>query len=59
MVGGATLQVFRNVSLVCAGAVAYLVDSILNDQKKMIACSVFLLKEYEQMIICIGALYNR
>jgi malate dehydrogenase len=26
-------------------SVAYLVDSILNDQKKMIACSVFLLKE--------------
>jgi malate dehydrogenase len=27
-----------------------LVDSILNDQKKMIACSVFLLKENIKMI---------
>jgi malate/lactate dehydrogenase len=34
-------------------SVAYLVDSILNDQKKMIACSVLLKGEYEQDI-CIG-----
>jgi malate/lactate dehydrogenase len=31
-----------------------LVDSILNDQKKMIACSVFVEGEYEQNDICIG-----
>jgi malate dehydrogenase len=35
-------------------SVAYLVDSILNDQKKMIACSVFVEGEYEQNDICIG-----
>jgi malate dehydrogenase len=34
--------------------VAYLVDSILNDQKKMIPCSVFLEGEYGQSDICIG-----
>jgi malate/lactate dehydrogenase len=28
----------------------YLVDSILNDQKKMIACSVFVEGEYGKMI---------
>jgi malate dehydrogenase len=33
-------------------SVAYLVDSILNDQKKMIAC--FVEGEYEQNDICIG-----
>jgi malate dehydrogenase len=54
MVGGATLTGFRNISLVCAWAsVAYLVDSILNDQKKMIACSVLLKGVYEKDI-CIG-----
>jgi malate dehydrogenase len=31
-----------------------LVNSILNDQKKMIACSVFLEGEYGQNDICIG-----
>jgi malate/lactate dehydrogenase len=31
-----------------------LVDSILNDQKKMIACSVFVEGEYGQNDICIG-----
>ncbi|MBC7642217.1 MAG: malate dehydrogenase, partial [Flavobacterium sp.] len=35
-------------------SVAYLVDSILNDQKKMIACSVMLEGEYAQTDICIG-----
>ncbi|HLW42018.1 MAG TPA: hypothetical protein VKY82_06585, partial [Flavobacterium sp.] len=34
--------------------VAYLVDSILNDQKKMIPCSVLLEGEYGQNDICIG-----
>jgi malate dehydrogenase len=37
-----------------AGAsVVFLVDSILNDQKKMIACSVFLLKEMVKMIFAV------
>ena len=35
-------------------SVAYLVDSILNNQKKMIACSVMLTGEYGQSDICIG-----
>jgi malate dehydrogenase len=34
--------------LVCSGASVALVDSILNDQKKMIACSVFVEGEYGQ-----------
>ena len=33
---------------------AYLVDSILNDQKRMIPCSVLLEGEYGQNDICIG-----
>jgi malate/lactate dehydrogenase len=49
------LQVSWDISLVCSGAsVAFLVDSILNDQKKMIACSVFVEGEYGQNDICIG-----
>jgi malate dehydrogenase len=40
-------------------SVAYLVDSILNDQKKMIACSVFLLKEYEQNDICVPCIIGK
>jgi malate dehydrogenase len=51
MVGGATYRSFRNISGM-PGASAYLVDSILNDQKKMIVCSVE--GEYEQNDICIG-----
>jgi hypothetical protein len=31
-------------------SVAYLVDSILNDQKKMIACSVLLKESMSKMI---------
>jgi malate dehydrogenase len=34
--------------------VAYLVDSILNDQKRIIPCSVYLEGEYGQKDICIG-----
>jgi malate dehydrogenase len=34
--------------------VAYLVDAILNDQKKMIPCSVLLEGEYGQDDICMG-----
>ena len=35
-------------------AVAFLVDSILNDQKRIIPCSVFLEGEYGHNDICIG-----
>ncbi len=56
MVGGATLTGLLGTSAWYApgASVAYLVDSILNDQRKMIACSVFVEGEYEQNDICIG-----
>jgi malate dehydrogenase len=56
MVGGATLTALLGTSAWYApgASVAYLVDSILNDQKKMIACSVFVEGEYSQNDICIG-----
>jgi malate dehydrogenase len=56
MVGGATLTGLLGTSAWYApgASVAYLVDSILNDQKKMIACSVYLEGEYGQSDICIG-----
>lgn len=56
MVGGATLTGLLGTSAWYApgASVAYLVDSILNDQKKMIACSVFVEGEYGQNDICIG-----
>ncbi len=56
MVGGATLTALLGTSAWYApgASVAYLVDSILNDQKKMIACSVILDGEYGQSDICIG-----
>lgn len=56
MVGGATLTGLLGTSAWYApgASVAYLVDSILNDQKKMIACSVLLEGEYGQDDICIG-----
>ncbi|MBU3681515.1 MAG: malate dehydrogenase [Flavobacterium sp.] len=56
MVGGATLTGLLGTSAWYApgASVAYLVDSILNNQKKMIACSVFLDGEYGQSDICIG-----
>ena len=56
MVGGATLTALLGTSAWYApgASVAYLVDSILNDQKKMIACSVFLEGEYGQSDICVG-----
>ena len=56
MVGGATLTGLLGTSAWYApgASVAYLVDSILNDQKKMIACSVYLEGEYGQNDICIG-----
>jgi malate dehydrogenase len=56
MVGGATLTGLLGTSAWYApgASVAYLVDSILNDQKKMIACSVFVEGEYGENDICIG-----
>lgn len=56
MVGGATLTALLGTSAWYApgASVAYLVDSILNNQKKMIPCSVFLEGEYGQSDICIG-----
>ncbi|MCO6148728.1 malate dehydrogenase [Flavobacterium sp. NRK1] len=56
MVGGATLTGLLGTSAWYApgASVAYLVDSILNDQKKMIACSVLLEGEYGQQDICVG-----
>ena len=56
MVGGATLTKLLGTSAWYApgASVAYLVDSILNDQKRMIPCSVYLDGEYDQSDICIG-----
>ena len=56
MVGGATLTKLLGTSAWYApGApVAFLVDSILNDQKRMIPCSVLLEGEYGLDDICIG-----
>ncbi len=56
MVGGATLTKLLGTSAWYApgASVAYLVDSILNNQRKMIACSVMLDGEYGQNDICIG-----
>ena len=56
MVGGATLTKLLGTSAWYApgASVAYLVDSIINDQKKMIPCSVLLEGEYQQQDLCIG-----
>jgi len=56
MVGGATLTKLLGTSAWYApgASVAYLVDSIVNDQKRMIPCSVFLDGEYQQEDLCIG-----
>ena len=56
MVGGKTLTGMLGTSAWYApgAAVSYLVDSILNDQKRIIPCSVFLDGEYGQSDICIG-----
>ena len=56
MVGGATLTGLLGTSAWYApgASVAYLVDAILNDQKKMIPCSVLLEGEYGQEDICMG-----
>ena len=56
MVGGATLTKLLGTSAWYApgASVAYLVNSILNDQKRIIPCSVMLDGEYGQSDICIG-----
>lgn len=56
MVGGATLTKLLGTSAwyAPAASVAYLVNSILHDQKRIIPCSVMLDGEYGQSDICIG-----
>jgi len=56
MVGGATLTKLLGTSAWYApgASVAFLVDSILNDYKRMIPCSVLLEGEYGLTDICIG-----
>jgi malate dehydrogenase len=56
MVGGATLTKLLGTSAWYApgASVAYLADSILGDQKRMIPCSVLLEGEYGLEDICIG-----
>ena len=56
MVGGATLTKLLGTSAWYApgSSIAYLVDSILNDHKNIIPCSVYLDGEYNQSDICIG-----
>ena len=56
MIGGATLTKLLGTSAWYApGApVSYLVDSILNDKKKIIPCSVYLEGQYGLRDICIG-----
>ena len=56
MVGGATLTKLLGTSAWYApgSSIAYLVDSILNDKKKIIPCSVLLSGEYNHSDICIG-----
>lgn len=56
MVGGATLTGLLGTSAWYApgAAVASLVDSIVNDQKRMFPCCVYLDGEYGEKDICIG-----
>ena len=56
MVGGATLTKLLGTSAWYApgAAISYLVESILNDSKRIIPCSVYLEGEYEQSDLCIG-----
>ncbi len=56
MVGGATLTGMLGTSAWYApgASVASLVDSIINDQKKLFPCSVSLNGEYGQKDICLG-----
>ena len=56
MIGGATLTKLLGTSAWYApgASVGFLVKSILNDEKRIIPCSVFLDGEYNQDDICIG-----
>jgi len=56
MVGGATLTKLLGTSAWYApgAAGAYVVESIIHNQKKVIPCSVYLEGEYGQSDICIG-----
>ena len=56
MIGGATLTGLLGTSAWYApgAAVASLVDSIINDQKRLFPCCVYLDGEYGQKDICIG-----
>ena len=56
MIGGATLTKLLGTSAWYApgASVSYLVDSILNDKKKIIPCSVYLEGQYGLRDICIG-----
>ena len=56
MVGGATLTKLLGTSAWYApgAAISYLVESILNDSKRIIPCSVYLEGEYGQSDLCIG-----
>ena len=56
MVGGATLTQLIGTSAWYApgAAAAYLVESIVRDQKKLMPCCVYLNGEYGQSDICIG-----
>ncbi len=56
MVGGATLTAMLGTSAWYApgASVAVLVDAILNDQKKIFPCCVYLDGEYGQKDICLG-----
>tara|TARA_A100000164_G_scaffold177281_1_gene157442 strand:- start:109 stop:1041 length:933 start_codon:yes stop_codon:yes gene_type:complete len=56
MVGGATLTKLLGTSAWYApgAAISYLVESVLNDSKRIIPCSVYLEGEYGQSDLCIG-----
>jgi len=56
MIGGATLTKLLGTSAWYApgASVSYLVDSILNNKKKIIPCSVYLEGQYDLRDICIG-----
>lgn len=56
MVGGATLTKLLGTSAWYApgAATAYVVESIIHDQKKVVSCSVYLEGEYGESDICVG-----
>jgi malate dehydrogenase len=56
MVGGATLTKLLGTSAWMApgAAAAFMVKAILNDEQRIIPCSVYLEGEYNQKDICMG-----